>query len=156
MNAEDEVIGAKEEDQLAREDIYRVSALWLTNPRGEILLARRSLSKVHDPGKWGPAAAGTVRVGESYYDCMVREAANEIGLEDLEFRRLYMFRRSHKYNYFCQWYSAVVDRRARDFRIKPQEVDQVRWFNRPDLEKDIEENPGEYLTAMGMYLDLFK
>jgi len=52
VNDEDEIIGHKERGTLVKEDIYRVAALWVTNSKGEILLAQRQLGKRHDPGKW--------------------------------------------------------------------------------------------------------
>ena len=42
---------------------YRVSALWVTDSKGRILLAQRVLTKRHNPGKWGRAVAGTVEEG---------------------------------------------------------------------------------------------
>ncbi|GAF94063.1 unnamed protein product, partial [marine sediment metagenome] len=70
----DKIIGYKERDTLKREDIYRVSALWITNSHGEILLARRHHTKSHRPRKWGPAVAGTVDAGETYEDNIIKEA----------------------------------------------------------------------------------
>ena len=67
---------------------YRVSALWIKNSRGESLLSKRAYTKLHNPGKWGPAAAGTVPKGESYLDTMVREAKEELGLKNIKFRNI--------------------------------------------------------------------
>lgn len=45
VNENDEIIGHKKREEIRQEDIYRVSALWLTNSKNEILLARRGLNK---------------------------------------------------------------------------------------------------------------
>jgi len=156
VDKEDEVIGEKDRSALTREDIYRVSALWATNSRGEILLARRAQDKIHDPGKWGPATSGSVSVGDGYYTSILKRAKEEIGLEHFACKRLHLFRRSHKYNYFCQWYKTAVDKRAEEFIIDKNEVEEVRWFSRPELLADIEKNPNKYLSAMGLYLEMFK
>jgi isopentenyldiphosphate isomerase len=66
VNEKDKEIGLKERGTLKTEDIYRVTALWITNSKDEILLAKRALTKSNDPGKWGPAVAGTVDEGETY------------------------------------------------------------------------------------------
>ena len=66
VNENDEIIGYKERGTLDKEDIYRVSALWIQNSKGEILLAQRSFNKNNNPRKWGPAVAGTNDEGESY------------------------------------------------------------------------------------------
>ena len=74
VNEEDEIIGHKDRTSLDHEtDIYRVAALWLTNSTGEVLIAQRALSKESSPGKWGPAAAGTVEEGETYESNIVKE-----------------------------------------------------------------------------------
>lgn len=59
VNENDEIIGHKARGTLEQLDIYRVSALWIKNSQGDILLAQRKFTKKHDPGKWGPAVAGT-------------------------------------------------------------------------------------------------
>lgn len=46
VNDRDEIIGYKERGTLAQQDIYRVSALWIKNPLGNILLAKRA-SRTH-------------------------------------------------------------------------------------------------------------
>lgn len=73
VNESDEVIATKERAELLTTDIVRVSALWLTNSQGEVLLAKRAASKKYDASKWGPAAAGTVEECESYEQNMVKE-----------------------------------------------------------------------------------
>src|SRR3989338_789730 len=73
VDKNDKIIGHKHRGTLNKEDIYRVSALWITNSQKEILLARRHHTKTHDPRKWGPAVAGTVDEGESYVDNIINE-----------------------------------------------------------------------------------
>lgn len=156
VNPDDEIIGHKEAGQLAEYDIYRVSALWLTNSTGDILLAKRTPDQLHDPGRWGPPASGVVRAGEDYLSAMIRLAREEIGLDNLRLSELAGFHRNHKYNYFCQWYKAVVDRPAEEFIINRRNLDGLRWFGRSELWRALKASPRDYLTAMGLYLRMFK
>ncbi len=80
VNEQDEIIGYKDRKDRNLVDITRVSALWITNEDGEILLAQRGLNKTHSPGLWGPAVAGTVEEGETYESNIIKEAEEEIGL----------------------------------------------------------------------------
>ncbi len=57
VNEQDEIIGHKDREDRNTMDITRITALWLKNERGEVLLA---LAKTGDPGLWGPAVSGTV------------------------------------------------------------------------------------------------
>ena len=60
VNEKDEIILSKR-DKVAQEDVYRVSSLWITNSKKEILLARRALNKRNDPGKMGTSCSGYSR-----------------------------------------------------------------------------------------------
>lgn len=147
INENDEIIGYKERDSLKQEDIYRVSALWITNSKGEILLAQRSFTKSHNPGKWGTAVAGTAEEGEDYDLNIIKEAEEEIGLKDFKLKKGKKIRRSNEYNYFTQYYVAVVDKRTDEFKIQKDEVEQIKWIGRKELLSELENNPGDYLKS---------
>ena len=66
VNEQDEIIGHKEKKDRNPKDIMRITALWLTDLEGNMLLAQRSFNKKHDPGLWASAVAGTVEEGETY------------------------------------------------------------------------------------------
>ena len=87
VNEIDEVIEYKKRDELAPLDIYRVSALWITNSHGEILLAKRHHTKDHHPGKWDPAVSGTVekKRGGTYDENIIKETEEEIGIKGVKF-----------------------------------------------------------------------
>ncbi len=53
-----------------------------------------------------------------------------------------------EYNYFCQWYTLVVDKPTEDFVIQEEEVEQVKWFSRFELEKELQEHPNDYLKGL--------
>ena len=66
VDLNDEIIGHKPRNEIDfKKDYYRIGCLWLTNSKGEVLIAQRLLAKDKDPGKWGPAAAGTLEMGET-------------------------------------------------------------------------------------------
>lgn len=51
VNDNDKIIGYKPRDDRNTKDMYRVSALWITNSKGDILLAQRAFTKKHNPLK---------------------------------------------------------------------------------------------------------
>ncbi len=149
VNDKDEVIGAKERSEITRQDIYRVAALWLTNSKGEILLARRAFTKSHDPGKWGPAAAGTVEDGETYELNIIKEMEEELGLRNVRVQAAKkQFREGEKWRFFGQWYNATVDKDIDEFTIQSDEVAEIRWFPREQLQKEIDEHPDQFLRSV--------
>jgi len=153
VNESDEVITYKERGTLTQNDIYRVSALWVKNSKGDILLAQRKFTKSHDPGKWGPAVAGTVDEGETYEQNIVKEAEEEIGLKNIQPILGPKVRVTGEYNYFDQWYTFVIDKPAEDFVIQEEEVERVKWFTRTELEKELREYPEKYLTSLDWSLE---
>lgn len=148
VNEQDEIIGHKVYGTLDRQDIYRVSALWVTNSRGDILLAQRQLGKRNDPGKWGPAVAGTVEEGETYGDNIIKETREEIGLTGVTLTPAIKHRYHDEHNHFCQWYTLVIDRPAEDFKIQKDEVEQVKWFTRQEMAQELRDHPERYLKGL--------
>ena len=57
VDDQDNIIGAKPRNEIDfKKDCFRSSGLWLTNSKGQVLIAQRSLSKDKDPGKWGSSS----------------------------------------------------------------------------------------------------
>jgi len=154
VNDKDEIIGYKERGTLEPNDIYRVSGLWIQNSKGEILLAQRSFSKKHDPGKWGPAVAGTNDEGETYESNIIKEAEEEIGLKDCHFEKLYYRMNQREHTYFVQSFFVVVDKEIEDFTIQKEEVEQIKWFTYEELEKELKDSPDNFLKSVKEYIEL--
>ncbi len=144
VDKEDKIIGTKERRDI-KGDIYRVSALWLTNPKGEILLAKRHKNKDSNPGKWGPAVAGTVEEGESYEDNIIKETEEEIGIKGIKFNIKQKTFIQGKRNHFTQWFTAVIDKNTDEFKIQDNEVEEVRWISKERLLKELKENPDSFV-----------
>ncbi|MEK7447259.1 MAG: NUDIX domain-containing protein [Patescibacteria group bacterium] len=151
VDENDNEIGVKERSEITHDDIYRVSGLWLTNSRGEILLAQRSLKKdkAHDPGKWGPAVAGTVEDGETYEANIEKEIEEELGVKGLDLKKTEKkFRDTGVRRYFVQVFTSILDRPAEDFIISKNEVEQVKWFSKAELRKWFQEKPDDFISTM--------
>lgn len=154
VDENDNAIGAKTKAEISREELYRVAALWIVNSRGENLLAKRSLSKSHDPGAWGPAVAGTVEEHETYEQNIVKEIDEEIGLQNLQLTTGPKIRIEGAYNYFAQYFIALVDLAPDAFKPRPGEVDEVRWFTTQELEKLLTTTPEMFTPSMHQYFGL--
>jgi len=149
VNDNDELIGTKERSEINfATDIYRVSALWLSNSQGQVLLAKRAMNKDKDPGKWGPAVAGTNDEGETYDQNIYKEAQEEIGLTGVIFNKDKKIRSTSPRNSFTQWYRAVVDKEVSDFTRQVEEVDQLAWVDSEVLKQELLDNPEKFIPAM--------
>lgn len=148
VDDKNKIIGAKARGTLTKEDIYRVSALWITNSRGDVFLARRGFNKSHNPGKWGPAVAGTIDEGDTYESNIIREAQEEIGLSNIKLIKGPMLERYGEYHYFAQWFFATIDKPADEFTIQKEEVAEIKWFSKDELSKALQDHPEEFLESI--------
>ena len=155
VDENDDVIGHKERGAIMQDDIYRVAALWITNSNGDVLLAQRALTKLHDPGKWGPAVAGTVEQGEDYDMNIRKEAEEEIGLKNVQPKKVNKERVFGEHNHFTQWFLLEMDVPIDSFIINVAEVQAVQWFPKGQLLKEIESAPDKFLGTMKQWAELF-
>ena len=149
VDKDDNIIGHKKWQDETVDDITRISALWIENSRGQILLARRALNKKYDPGKWGPAVAGTLEKNETYYSNIIKETEEEIGLTQISpTPGPKLFVRNNDRNFFAQYYTLKLDRDITDFIIQKDEVMDIKWWDKPELEKRIKTHPEEFTPTL--------
>jgi len=148
VNEKDEIIGYKDRSSLKQSDIYRVSALWITNSKKEHLLAKRAYTKSHHPGKWGPAVAGTVDEGETYLDNIIKEAEEELGLSGIIFKEGPKTKTTGEYNHFTQWYTLEIDKEISGFRIEKDEVAEIKWFSRKELLEGLKTKRDDFIPSL--------
>lgn len=155
VDAEDNLIGHKKRNEVDYDnEIYRSSALWIVNNKGEALLAQRKLTKDRDPGMWGPSVAGTVEEGETYESNAYKEAEEEVGLTGYNLKKIDKVKIDDARHQFMQWYIVEVNEPAEFFTPQPEEVEQVVWVNLQELHDDVQKNPQKYIPYMQLCLDV--
>jgi len=157
VDDEDNVVGSEYRETVDKKNLtYRVSALWITNSKGEILLARRAYTKIHSPGRWGPAVAGTVEEGEAYEQNIIKEAEEELGLKNITIKIGPKTKNEGKYKHFTQWFECVLDIPITNFKVQEEEVAEVKWFSKEEIKEELEKNPKKFLKKTKNYLNLFQ
>lgn len=136
-------------------DIFRTASLWITNSNGDVLLAQRKFDKKVDPGKWAEAVGGTVEGEDSYEETVVREAEEELGLTNISIAKGPKQFITTPCKYFVQWYTTVVDKDISEFTPQAEEVENIAWIPRAQLEKELVEQPEKYIEAMKDIVGLF-
>lgn len=156
VDRSDRVIGLKSREELDLEkDIVRSASLWITNNRGEVLLAQRKFTKRTDPGKWAEAVGGTVDGKDSYEETIYREAEEELGILGQKFiLGPKQFIAGPPNSYFVQWYYLTLDWPIEKFTPQKSEVEQVAWWIMDELKRDIVKNPDKYITALPGMIEL--
>ena len=156
VDEQDNIIGSKPRNEIDfKNDYFRISGLWLTNSHGQVLIAQRHLTKDKDPGLWAPAAAGTLEVGETYESNIYKAAEEEIGLSGITFAVGPKMKFDEPRKCFCQWFTAVCDKREDEFVLQLSEVEQVKWIDKYDLVKDVTHTPDKYVPSMARIINEF-
>lgn len=154
VDGDDTLIGHKLRNEIDFEkDYYRIGCLWLTNSKGEVLLAQRLLTKDKDPGKWGPSAAGTLEEGETYESNIYKEADEELGLTGVVFTPIHKLKLEVPRKSFLQLFIGTCDWPAEKFTPQPEEVEKVAWVNVEELKKDILEKPNKYVPSIKLLIE---
>ncbi|MCW8965361.1 MAG: NUDIX domain-containing protein [Candidatus Pacearchaeota archaeon] len=144
VDKNDEIIGSKEIGTLDQSDIYRVSALWIQNSKGEILLTQKSFNKKNNTGKWGLAVTGIINEGESYESKIIKEAEEQINLKNCQFKKTYLHFHDGESKHFTQWFFALVDREIEEFVIEKKKVKKIKWFTKEQLIQDLNNTPNKF------------
>jgi hypothetical protein len=77
----------------------------------------------------------------------------EIGLEGVEITKGPKIRRREEWNYFAQWFIAIVDKPAEDFKVNKDELMRVRWIKHDELERELREHPEQFTNGGKWSLD---
>ena len=118
----------------------------LSKDRSKILLQRRCSSKKIYSDMWDVAAAGHIGSGEIPLESAKREFNEELGLDSNNYYFKYVgyFLESYDYkNYKVREYSytfvIIDDIDINRIKVQTEEVSDVRWFDKKEFNKLIEE-----------------
>lgn len=87
-----------------------------------VLIIQRG-PKARAPGYWGPLS-GTIEVGETQQETVVREVKEEVGLEVRAVRKVWECL-SDDSNFLLHWW--LVEIASGEINIDPDEVSEARW-----------------------------
>ena len=108
---------------------------WIINAKGEILLTRRKLGKVHG-GMWEPTG-GLVQSGENSIQATQRELNEEIGInifrEDMKILHIY-----HNFrNDMLKFVFSVNKYEGNLINNEPEKCKELKWFEVEKLPENI-------------------
>lgn len=155
VDNDDQIIGFKYRADLDKNDLYRVSALWITNSHGDILLSKRHHTKINHPEKWHTAVAGTVEVGETYEENIIKEAEEELGLKNIQPTFGPKTKNETDFQHFTQWFLLNIDKKIEDFKIQEDEVEEIKWFTPVELKEQLQNHLEDFVPTMKKYFELF-
>lgn len=138
VNEFDKVISHKRRGELTDNDCWRGVSIWVENDQGQVLIQQRSMTKKNSPGKWSPAADGTVPRDISYDETAAKELEEEIGLRNVTLKKQNKLYRKYEFGWRqMQGYTAVCNWRIDKFQLQADEVMQIEWVDKQEVLDEI-------------------
>ncbi len=156
VDRHDRVVARCTRGEVHRRDLlHRSTHLLVFNGAGEVFLQKRSLAKDNNPGLWDSSVAGHVDAGESYDDCVLREAREEIGLSlGAPPERLFKLAASPATGYEFSWIYRCNAQGP--FRLDPDEIDDGGWFTPGALDRWLAERPAELAETVRVLWPVYR
>jgi len=119
--------------------------IWFYTNNGQILLQKRSETKIAFPNLWDISVAGHISSGESKISAAIREIQEEIGLKITEDKLEYIgtFRETHRHgHYFTDnevhfVYLAKLDIELDQLKIQQEELSALKLIPLNVYQKDL-------------------
>ena len=157
VDESDNILYLKERGDISLKEIYRVSACWILNSKGEILLAQRAYTKKNNPWKWWPAVAWTVEWKETYLENILREIHEEIWikLSSLDLKEWPYYLSTSKHNHFTKWFVAKLDLAITEFKKEDEEVESIKWRSKDQIKTEYTTSPDSFLKVIWNHEEIF-
>lgn len=154
VNNQGELIGTQEKyaAHTSHTPLHLAFSCWVFNPRGQLLITRRALSKKAWPGVWTNSVCGHPQPGETHEEAVIRRCAFEIGAQvtDItpvlpEFRYCATDASGIVENEICPVFAARVDDEVVANR---DEVMDMQWVELDDLFRALDAAPWAFSPWM--------
>ncbi len=131
--------------------IHRSSHLLLFNPKGEILIQKRSSNKRWYPNLYTYSVSGIV-ANESYKQCIQKEMKEEIGIL-IPVKLLFVYKYFDKLD--KSFHALFYGKSNKKINIDKKEISLVRWLSPEKLKQDIAKNPDKYVPHVIFGLKIY-
>lgn len=142
---------------------HKSAHVWVIDPKGFVLLQRRS-PRVHTfPGMWDSSAGGHIDAGETSVFAARRELYEEMGLLFPEEKFEYIGTIIDQYeisgggasNEFDDIFLVVIENRDTPIYFNKDEVEGIAWIDFKEFEQKIKEKDPYYIQHQAEYDILF-
>jgi 8-oxo-dGTP pyrophosphatase MutT (NUDIX family) len=148
VDEHNQVVGAAPRREMrAKRLAHRSTYILVFNPRGELYVQKRTLTKDVFPGYFDVAAGGVVLAGETYEQGAERELEEEMGIRSIPLNRLFDFYFEDEHTrlwgcaFSCVYDGAVV--------LQEEEVESGAFVPVSDVLQRADSEP---FTPDGMYV----
>jgi len=115
--------------------LHPVVHLHVISRNKTILLQKRPLSKIIQPGKWDTAVGGHISAGETLEQALQKEAFEEIGLKEFSARLVKTYRWESEVE--AELVYLFITHDTKNIGIRSDEVEELRFWTKNQLEKQM-------------------
>jgi len=153
----------KAKSEVHREGLWHKTVhIWVVNPKGEILIQKRSPKVDNHPNQWDISAAGHISAGENDTTAALRETEEEIGLklspDDLiKIGTVKQMSARDEYinNEINSIYVVRMSLELENIKKQEDEVAAVRFIPRKELQQFIESKDSSFVPHPEEFTLLF-
>lgn len=159
VNSRDEPIGTMEKMEAHRKALlHRAFSIFIFDRKGNMLLQQRAATKYHSPGLWTNACCSHPRPGETEHRAALRRLQEELGFTapiEKAFHFTYRadFDNGLTEHEFDHVFTGIYDG---PLQPNPDEVSAVTWKSIPEIENDLQQQPGHYTAWFAIAFPLLK
>ena len=141
-------------DECHKEGLYhKAVVLFVINSKNQVLIQQRNRKKKMWPNKWDITAGGHVDTLEFGYEAVIREAKEEISIDVAERDLIFIgctlshvLQKGMIDKHFNEFYIIKRDLNVRDISLQLEEVQHIKWIDKMELIKMIEDRSDELTT----------
>ena len=116
-------------------DWHRTVHVWIFNPKGDILLQRRSSNKDSNPNKLDLSCGGHLSAGDDSITGAIRELKEELGIDatpsDLKYittiKKRTVYSETHVNSEFADMYFLHTDKTINDLKFQEDEITDIMF-----------------------------
>ncbi|SUY46897.1 isopentenyl-diphosphate delta-isomerase [Clostridium putrefaciens] len=147
VDQDDKEIGYGEKAEVHKKGIFhRAFSIFIFNSKGELLLQKREKNKYHSPSLWTNTCCSHQRMGENLNEATHRRLKEEMGF-DAELEEIFKFSYNIEFNenlHENEYDHVFIGKHNGEVTINPKEVEEFKWVDLKELNKDIKEFPKRY------------
>ncbi len=116
--------------------LHPVVHLHVIDNQRRILLQKRPMSKLIQPGKWDTAVGGHISAGETLEKALEKEASEEIGLKNFQARLVKVYKWESEVE--AELVYLFVTNNFKNLQKADDEVEEIRFWSKKQLENEID------------------